>query len=349
MRVQHYFVWYVPWFYKFLPIFSSKLSIFDAILQVVGIIVFLIGLPQNRPMAFRSYPCKLLLLGEYTIIRGSAALAIPYPRYKTAWSDQVTDRTLAATTLPKMGSQEALQKILTHIRQLQTVALDLVRLEEDLEQGLWLLSDAPVGYGLGSSGTVCAALYDRYAVHPTQDWGHLQQQLAQLENAFHGKSSGIDPLISYLQQPVRVDPAGHLVPLSDLPPLNGTLFLVDTQTPRVSTPLIDFYMAQSETAAFERAFIQPAMAAVERALPAWLAGQWAALYEAVRQLSALQLRHLPPMVLPGWRDRWQRGLDSGDYCLKLCGAGGGGFWLGFAPTWEQVLAHFDPAEIQRVF
>lgn len=300
-------------------------------------------------MVFRSYPCKLLLLGEYTIIRGSAALAIPYSRYQTAWSDQVTAATLDASTLSKMGSQEALQHILPHIRDLKEVVLAIPRLEADLANGLWLLSNAPIGYGLGSSGTVCAALYDRYAVAPTTDWQELQLHLAQLEHSFHGKSSGIDPLISYLNCPVRVEPSGTLVPIDSLPPLDGVLFLVDTQTPRVSTPLIDFYIGQSETMAFQKGFIQPAMAAVERAMPAWLKGQFAALYAAIRQLSALQLRYLPPMVLPEWRDRWQRGLESGDYCLKLCGAGGGGFWLGLAPTWEQVLEHFEASEVQRVF
>lgn len=299
-------------------------------------------------MAFRSYPCKLLLLGEYTIIRGSEALAIPYARYQTAWSDQVTPQSLTST-LSKMGSQDALQKILPYIQSLKSVALDIPRLESDLKNGLWLLSNAPVGYGLGSSGTVCAALYDRYALEPATDWSVLQTHLAQLEHSFHGKSSGIDPLISYLNQPVRVESSGTVVPLPELPPLEGVLFLVDTKTPRVSTPLIDFYIAKSETAAFEQDFVQPAMAAVGRALPAWLQGQFAALYAAVRQLSALQLQHLPPMVLPEWRPRWQRGLDSGDYCLKLCGAGGGGFWLGVAPTWEQVLRHFEEGEVQRVF
>lgn len=300
-------------------------------------------------MVFRSYPCKLLLLGEYTIIRGSAALAIPYPHYQTAWSDQVTATTLDTSTLSKMGSQKALQHILSYIRDLKEVVLDIPRLEADLANGLWLLSNAPIGYGLGSSGTVCAALYDRYAVTPTTDWRELQLQLAQLEHSFHGKSSGIDPLISYLNCPVRVEPSGSLVPIDSLPPLDGVLFLVDTQTPRVSTPLIDFYMKQSEAMAFQQDFIQPAAAAVEQALLAWLQGQFTALYAVIRQLSALQLHYLPPMVLPEWRDRWQQGLDSGDYCLKLCGAGGGGFWLGFAPTWEQVLVHFEESKVQRVF
>ena len=297
----------------------------------------------------RSYPSKLLLLGEYTIIKGASALAMPYPRYCTTWSDGPLPEEFSGTSLPKMGSQAALQQILAHIRQLEHPRLDLPRLEQELEEGLWLLSNAPIGYGLGSSGTVCAALYDRYALDKTTDLVDLQQALAQLEHSFHGKSSGIDPLVSYLNQAIQVRPSKAIEPV-DLPPeLSGVVFLVDTQHPRVSTPLITFFMEQCEQPHFEHNFLAPAAEAVEVALAAWLQNDFTTLYEAVRRIAALQLAHLPPMVLPQWQSIWQKGLDTGDYCLKLCGAGGGGFWLGFAPNWELVLQHFEADQVQRVF
>lgn len=299
-------------------------------------------------MTFMPYPSKLLLLGEYTVIKGSPALAMPYPSYQTAWSDAADAATLAGSTLSKMGSQAALQNILSHIRQLERPRLDVPRLEADLEAGLWLLSNAPIGYGLGSSGTVCAALYDRYALDKTTDLAQLQQELAQLEHSFHGKSSGIDPLVSYLRQALQILPSKEVVPTTLEAQLSGVVFLVDTQTPRVSTPLIEFFVKQCQRPAFEQAFIEPAVEAVQVAIDAWLDGQFEHLYGAAQRISKLQLEHLPPMVLPEWRAAWRRGLDSGDYCLKLCGAGGGGFWLGLAPTWEQVLQHFELSQVQRV-
>lgn len=297
----------------------------------------------------RSYPSKLLLLGEYTIIQRSAALAMPYPYYETTWSDSVSDEQIARSTLSQMGSQTALNQILAHVRQLETPRLDIKSLQKDLDKGLWLLSNAPIGYGLGSSGTVCAALYDRYALVPTEDRAQLQQELAQVEHSFHGKSSGIDPLVSYLHKALHVHPNGYVETVQLPPHLPGVIFLVDTQTPRVSTPMIEFFLAQSQQDAFVNGFVRPTSAAVEVALEAWLDSDFDTLYMAAQHISALQLEHLPPMVLPEWRDAWQHGLETQDYCLKLCGAGGGGFWLGFAPTWEQVLQHFDPRQVQRVF
>ena len=64
-------------------------------------------------------------------------------------------------------------------------------LESDLHNGWELSSDIPAGAGMGSSGAVVAAVYDRYAQQKTDDLFALKNLFAQMENYFHGKSSGI--------------------------------------------------------------------------------------------------------------------------------------------------------------
>jgi mevalonate kinase len=32
---------------------------------------------------------------------------------------------------------------------------------------------------------------------------------------------------------------------------------------------------------------------------------------------------------------WQKGIDTNDYYLKLCGSGGGGYILGLPKTWNE--------------
>jgi mevalonate kinase len=47
------------------------------------------------------------------------------------------------------------------------------------------------------------------------------------------------------------------------------------------------------------------------------------------------------------RGLWSKGLESGDYILKLCGAGGGGFVLGFSDklSTEEKIKIFDPHDL----
>jgi mevalonate kinase len=294
------------------------------------------------------YPSKLLLLGEYTIIQESAALAIPHYKYRTYWSDGPIPPSFEVS-LSEEKCKVGLWTIYEELADRKTSSLHLDQLANDLEQGLWLMSNSPIGYGLGSSGAVCAALYDRYGVdRAIIDRGSLQQVLADLESFFHGKSSGIDPLVSYLQRPIWVQ-TDKTVTETTLPTLSSScVFLIDSQHPRISTPLIRFFVEQSTQTSFLDNFVSPVSTAVDHAISAWQQGNDAALLEAVASISAKQLQYLPPMILPQWRALWETGLETGDFCLKICGAGGGGFLLGFAKDWEVAAAYFDGWAIEKL-
>jgi mevalonate kinase len=43
------------------------------------------------------------------------------------------------------------------------VTFDLAELKSDVETGMYFDSSIPQGYGVGSSGALVAAIYDRYA------------------------------------------------------------------------------------------------------------------------------------------------------------------------------------------
>lgn len=288
-----------------------------------------------------AYPSKLLLLGEYTIIQQSAALAIPHYKYRTFWSDGPVPPSFEVS-LSEEKCKVGLSMIYEELLEKKTNSLHLDRLAHDLEQGLWLMSNSPIGYGLGSSGAVCAALYDRYGVdRATIDRISLQQVLADLECSFHGKSSGIDPLVSYLKSPLWVQ-TNKTVVETTLPKLSDScVFLIDSQQPRISTPLIRFFVEQSEQTSFLENFVTPVSTAVDHAISAWQQSNDVALLEAVALISAKQLQYLPPMILPAWRALWQKGLETGNFYLKICGAGGGGFLLGFAKDWDTAAAYFE--------
>ena len=75
-----------------------------------------------------------------------------------------------------------------------------------MKDGLYFDSSIPQGYGVGSSGALVAAIYDKYASDKITVLENLTRDkllklksiFSMMESFFHGKSSGLDPLNSYL-------------------------------------------------------------------------------------------------------------------------------------------------------
>ncbi len=148
---------------------------------------------------------KILLFGEYSIIENSMGLSIPYNFY------QGSLKTGELKGETRVKSNDHLKKYFNHLLQLNESGdlicdLNFDQFGEDLEKGLYFDSNIPQGFGVGSSGAVCAAVYSNYALNGiSTDDGLKKQEIvelklifSQLESYFHGKSSGIDPLICYL-------------------------------------------------------------------------------------------------------------------------------------------------------
>ena len=158
------------------------------------------------------YYAKVLLFGEYGIINDSKGLSIPYNYYQGAFK-----RTNSLEGKAKK-SNESLLKYFNHLQQMQNsgdlmAQLDLKSLKKDIDNGVYFDSSIPEGYGVGSSGAICAAIYDHYALNRIDPEEHINKEsiltlkttLGQMESYFHGKSSGLDPLICYLKLPVLIN------------------------------------------------------------------------------------------------------------------------------------------------
>ena len=91
--------------------------------------------------------------------------------------------------------------------------IDVSLLCKDLDAGIYFESDILQNYGLGSSASLCAALYDNYALHKSGSPETLRNIFSFMESYFHGKSSGMDPLPVYFNKEVAL--VNHKFRLND--------------------------------------------------------------------------------------------------------------------------------------
>jgi mevalonate kinase len=278
------------------------------------------------------YAGKLLLFGEYTTIRGSLALALPLPIYEGKWAQDQTDR---SNYPPLISFIEFLEQ--KKAAQQLHIQLDLAKFRNEVSQGLYFKSNIPMGYGAGSSGALCAAVYDRFTYAPINrtDEGHfalLKKQLASLEAYFHGSSSGTDPLICYINRPALLEPSGHVKLVRPVASQNmpGYFFLIDTGRARHTAPLVKLFMEKCEDHDFTNHLHHELITYNELAINEYLSGARERLLSHLKDISAFQLSYFKEMIPEDFITIWQLGLDTGQFALKLCGAGGGGFLLGYS-------------------
>lgn len=281
-------------------------------------------------MMHKIIPAKVLLFGEQTILRGSRALAAPLWARHSEWRAGGTPE-----------QQAGLAEMATYLEEQFPGAFEIIRFRQDLAAGRYLASNIPVGYGLGSSGAVCVAVYTTYATPEGE--AQLAKEgakafFARMEAFFHGTSSGTDPLIIYLQQALQLFPDGDFQ-RETIPslPQGWQLFLLDTGKARETAPLVAYFTQRFDAETdFRAAVCAEWIAPNDAAIDALLKGQFIELWQHFGQISQFQIDHLPPMVLPTVSDIWQEGLASDHYLLKICGAGGGGYCLGLSRDWQKT-------------
>ena len=310
---------------------------------------------KNNPLYF----AKILLFGEYGIINDSKGLSVPYNYYKGAFKQA---NQLVGSALK---SNQSLQDYFQHLANLQEsgeiiAPLNLKAFKADIENGFFFDSSIPEGYGVGSSGALCAAIYDRYAINridPDEDISKdnikkLKQILGQMESYFHGKSSGLDPLICYLQLPVLIHSKDELGTVN-IPERQGkgAIFLLNSGQPGETQPMVNIFMEKMKSEGFRKVMKEQFTKYNDACIAAFLKGDTKPLFSNLKQLSHLVFENFTPMIPNSVKDLWQQGIETNAYYLKLCGSGGGGFVLGFTPDLERaqkMLKGYDTEIIYRL-
>ena len=261
----------------------------------------------------KMFPAKLLLFGEYSVLVGSHALAMPYPTY--------------FGQLTKSNLGYPLGEYLLHLLSSIEVGLDKDKLRLALDEEWCYDGNIPIGYGLGSSGALVAAVWD-WAGTKEEDTDLLRHKLGLMENYFHGESSGIDPLVCFLNQTVLKSGNNNYTVLNHTTYLEPFgIGLVDSGTSRNTGNLVSEFLKMNTDENFSFLLHTQYIPYVEQAIQAYLKTNLEELFVLWKSISQFQYKYFKPMIPKKIKQLWAKGLKNNSYYLKLCGAGGGGFFL----------------------
>ena len=302
---------------------------------------------------------KILLFGEYGIIQDSKGLSIPYNFYNGALK---TDENPSEEAISSNGH---LKRFVAHLKNLEIeqpdlVQFDLVTLEADVTNGMYFDSSIPQGYGVGSSGALVAAIYDKYAQNKITVLENLTREkllelktiFSQMESFFHGKSSGLDPLNSYLSIPILINSKDNIeatgIPTQSLDG-KGAVFLIDSGIVGETAPMVNIFMENLKDQGFRNMLKTQFVKYTDSCVENFLGGDMKSLFANTKKLSKVVLSHFKPMIPEEFHAIWQKGIDTNDYYLKLCGSGGGGYILGFTEDLERAKTSLKDYKLEVVY
>ena len=302
---------------------------------------------------------KILLFGEYGIIKDSKGLSIPYNFFKGAL------KTGDSGSEAAIRSNKNLLAFSSYLENLnkenpELVSFDLKTLKKDINEGMYFDSSIPQGYGVGSSGALVAAIYDKYAQNKITVLENLTREkllklksiFGAMESFFHGKSSGLDPLNSYLSLPILINSQDNIESAS-IPSQNvegkGAVFLLDSGLTGETAPMVQLFMEKMKNEGFRSMLKDQFIKHTDACVEDFVSGNVKSLFTNLKQLSHVVLDNFKPMIPAKFHQLWQQGIDTNEYYLKLCGSGGGGYILGFTEDIDKAKAALKDYQLEVVY
>lgn len=308
---------------------------------------------------------KIILFGEYGIIFDSMALTIPFTHFHGELSyNNDNDRFKYTDYDFALSSNAQIREFAANLSELKKkdklpVKIDTESLSRDLDRGLYFESSIPQGFGLGSSGALVAAIYSRYAQDKIdggrsvskKDTLKLKEIFSAMENHFHGRSSGIDPLNSYIKFPLLITSKTQIetvgIPRNKF---NGdsAIFLLNTGQPGKTGPLVNHFISRCDDPDYFSVITDKYIPLNSLCIRNLIGGELKNFFENLSKLSELQYEYFDSMIPENYKPVWKEGLESDKFRLKLCGSGGGGYLLGFTNHLPEAQQFFKKKQIEMV-
>jgi mevalonate kinase len=143
-------------------------------------------------------PSKCILSGEHSVLRGGYALVVP-----------VFSRKLSLTYTPSdifkidFSGERGKEMQLAFLPALDRALDAVAKTRDDLKGVIEIQNEVPIGSGLGASAVICVSIARLFHA-----WGWLREVemfsfARNLENLFHGESSGLDIAVVLEGQPLK--------------------------------------------------------------------------------------------------------------------------------------------------
>ena len=297
---------------------------------------------------------KILLFGEYGILKNSKAISIPHNKYQGNLDfGDLTDNDVKK-------SNKSISEFLNFLKKSnQKNNFNIIQFEIDIKKGLFFKSSIPIGYGLGSSGALVAAVYHKYffnKIEISKDLSSdklvkLKEIFSQIESYFHKKSSGIDPLNSYVGYPLFIE-SNDRISIIKLPGQSTEskrgLFIIDSGKPAKTGNLIKIFLDSFEDKSFSDHFNKKFILPTNYCVDSIIKSEFNLFSKNFMDLSQFVIEKLNPMIPSDFNDIWRKGLETGSYYLKLCGSGGGGYLIGFSDNLDKAEKELVDYKFQEI-
>lgn len=283
-----------------------------------------------------SFFAKILLFGEYGIIKNSKGISIPFNNYSGSLKIDKSSNENIKLSNKQIKSFYDFLKL-----KFDKDEFNFKTFKSDIDDGLYFKSSIPLGYGVGSSGALVAAIYDKYFLKKikrekkidTENIIVLKNIFSKMESFFHGESSGLDPVNSYLSSPILIKSKND-IETTTIPKQikngNKGFFLLDSGVSSNTRLLVNKFLESIKNNEFEQLFQNEFVEFTNSCVDDFLNSNFNSLEKNIKKLSEFTYYNLKNMIPNHIESTWKEGLKSNDYFLKLCGSGGGGYIIGFS-------------------
>lgn len=283
---------------------------------------------------------KWILAGEHSVLRGSPALAFPLLSRSLHLAYQPSDNPSQVRFGGSYGSELQLLFLGVLERALETLGRPVAAFTGDFS----IHSDLPVGAGLGASAALCAGIGRWCEYQGYVPASNVYEFSRQLENLFHGESSGVDIAVSISGHGVRFVRGQKIATIQ--PAWNPKLYLSYSGSRGVTSECVGKVndLIRSDMALGERIDQQmkESVRLCERALSVDEASGTPLLSQGINLAS--QCFEQWGLVTGGLQTHLELLRKSGAIAVKPTGSGGGGYALSLwtAPPPKEVAATLIP-------
>ncbi|WP_238785447.1 mevalonate kinase family protein [Blattabacterium cuenoti] len=300
----------------------------------------------NKNKKLSIFPSKILLFGEYGILKNYTGFSIPNYEYKGYL------KFYSKLDKNVINSNNEIRKFFNFLKIKKFNIINLEKLDKDLKKGIYFKSNIPQKYGIGSSGSLVAAIYDRYLMYKTsicnKNLIFIKNIFSNMESFFHGKSSGIDPLICYLKKPILVKSNKHISTINinikmfnNKNKNNGGIFLINSGLQSNTKKMNNLFIKKIKEHNFKKIMDQEYEKYNVKCIYSFINRDYKTLLENIKKLSIWIFNNIKQMIPKNMLKIWINGIKNDNYYLKLCGSGGGGFFLGFTKDYTKLNNEFE--------